>query len=175
VYACLRHLTFAPETDPKTRYRLSSQPSICHQRGMHRSLGHLQCKAPPISINCHLTDLTQARFPFPLYLALAEDSPGLPSGQQRLGVPKVRPLNTRFRHMDPSPTLASPHSTMHSSVDFPAIQPSAAHHTIPKGTERAARRIEGKHTIDQTSTTSARYHTTKEIALQLGAFLLRPC
>ena len=34
-----------------------------------------------------------ARIPFPLHLALAEDPTSLPPGQQRLGVPKVRPLN----------------------------------------------------------------------------------
>jgi hypothetical protein len=103
----LLHLTLAPETDHDTRHRLSSQPGICHQRGMHRSLGHLQRKAPSISITSHVTDFTQARIPLPLHLALAEDSSSLPPGQQRLGIPKVRPINNRFRHSEPSPTLAS--------------------------------------------------------------------
>jgi hypothetical protein len=55
----------------------------------------------------HVTDLTPARLPLPLHLALAEDSSSLPPGQQRLGIPKVRPINNRFRHLEPSPTLAS--------------------------------------------------------------------
>lgn len=33
-----------------------------------------------------------ARISFPLHFALAEDPTSLPPGQQRLGVPKVRPL-----------------------------------------------------------------------------------
>merc|ERR1712037_795848 len=45
--------------------------------GVHRCLGHVQ--------PC---------LPLPLHLKVAEDSPGLPSGQQGLGVPEVWSLGT---------------------------------------------------------------------------------
>jgi hypothetical protein len=35
----------------------------------------------------------QPRVPLPLYLALAQDAAGVPAGQQRVGVPEVRPLS----------------------------------------------------------------------------------
>lgn len=90
------HIALTPSTDYNTRHRLSSQPSICHQRGMYRSLGHLQRKLPPTLINRHCTNLTQARLPLPLHLTLAQDPSGLPSGQQRLGISKVRQINNPF-------------------------------------------------------------------------------
>lgn len=34
-----------------------------------------------------------ARFPLPLYLTMAEDSPSLPVGQPRLGIPEVREIS----------------------------------------------------------------------------------
>lgn len=34
-----------------------------------------------------------ARLPFPLHLAVVENTTGLPAGQQRVGVPKVRTLS----------------------------------------------------------------------------------
>jgi len=113
------HTKPTPVTDRNTRHRLSSQPGIRHQRGMYRRLGHLQRKLLPTLISRHCTNLTQACLPLPLHLTLAQDPSSLPSGQQRLGIPKVRPINNRLCHLDRPPTLASPHSTMHSSIDFP--------------------------------------------------------
>jgi hypothetical protein len=59
---------------------------------MHRRLGCLQ-----------------SRFPFPLYLPLAEDQAGLPFGQSRVGVPEIRTLEWR-KHatLGSGPTPLSP-------------------------------------------------------------------
>lgn len=38
-----------------------------------------------------------ARFSFPLHLTLVEDSPGMPVGQPRMGIPEVRSLEAPSR------------------------------------------------------------------------------
>jgi hypothetical protein len=45
-----------------------------------------------VSLLHQLTASLIARLPLPLHLEMAQDSPGLPAGQPRLGVPEVRTL-----------------------------------------------------------------------------------
>ena len=79
---------------------MSGQPGICHQRRMYGSLGDLQRKNSFLrNSDEYLLILflksTAARIPFPLYLEMVEGPVGMPTGQQRLGVPKVRPIKSR--------------------------------------------------------------------------------
>ena len=68
----LRHL---PQPHNGSVHRVSGQPSERHQRGVHCGLGRLQ--------PC---------LPLPLYLPMAQNQTSLSSGQPRVGVPEVWPL-----------------------------------------------------------------------------------
>lgn len=84
---------------------MSSKSSISHQRRMYRCLGHLQRKASRSRIylfffNVGETNVLLACFPLPLHFTMAKGQIGLSPRQQRLGVPKVRPVDeARRKHI----------------------------------------------------------------------------
>lgn len=61
---------------------------------MHGGLGYLQREFLQKADLQYSLTLYLARIPLPLHFPLAEDQTSLPSGQQRLGVPKVRSLES---------------------------------------------------------------------------------
>lgn len=112
---------------------------------MYRSLGHLQRERQQSYIIAIYANSMQARLPLPLHLTLAQDPSSLPSRQQRLGIPEVRPINHCFRHFDRlrRPTLASPYSHAFQRR-LPATQPPAAHQNIPQKEQHCGWREEHK-------------------------------
>ena len=90
----LRHL---PQPHHGPVYRLSSQPSLRDERGVHGCLGNLQRKSCSSGERGHedekLTYDLAARFPLPLHFPMAQDSTSLPARQPRLGVPEIWSLD----------------------------------------------------------------------------------
>lgn len=82
--------------DSPCRHRVSSKPSVSHQRRVHSCMGHLQCKSSLVAPgSSSLLISVTACFPFPLHFKMAQGSFGVSFGQSRLGVPEVRPLMFR--------------------------------------------------------------------------------
>lgn len=81
------------------RHRVPGQPGISYERGMHSRLGHLQRKfsSPHLANGRLIIVFPPACLPFPLHLSMAQDSPGVSSRQQGLGVPEVRPMSGGHR------------------------------------------------------------------------------
>lgn len=88
-YRC-GQLRYLPESYNGLMHRVPGKSGIRHQRGVHRRLGRLQ--------SC---------LSFPLHFTLAKDASGLPAGQPRMGLPKVRTLIPATQ----STKTSTPHST----------------------------------------------------------------
>lgn len=54
-----------------SRHRVPSKPSLCHQRGVHRGLGNMQCWFTQLYPSSQPLTGDAARFPLPLHLPLA--------------------------------------------------------------------------------------------------------